>query len=669
MDVPSEILDYLNYSEQSPELFKREYDAYLEVLSMLDKARRDFLADGTEDACVRPAVLRSWKRCRSSCLHDYIGGLRAVGGKALAECRSKSAFLLTAASPVLRDIFQQITNTSCLCFVFLTDAHGVVLDFKCSRRLMPLMENMGMREGAVWSEDCVGTNAVSLALELGENYHTYAPEHYYEEHQLVNCFTALIHNNDGEIVGTLTVTFYREYFNDFMVSVVETAAKLIEKQLMAFRYTASMNYIINDTSEGVIILNSHLVPIQINKAFRRMIDLADETAKPDVRMLFKEFDFDAFISGGGLHEEMGETFLSYKNIYARVSMDIYRIDAYGTADGYVLTCRAIEDIISLSRQFTALGSMFRFEDIITENPRMLSLIADCRQIAVKNCPILLEGESGTGKEVFAQSIHSASERKHGPFVAVNCAALPVSLVESELFGYEKGSFTDGLATGKAGKFELADGGTIFLDEIGELPLDVQAKLLRVLDNHRITRIGGKAEKALDIRVIAATNRDLYRQVRQRSFREDLYYRINVVNFVIPPLSKRTGDISLLAEHFLSRLNIDNRGISKSMSAPFREKLLSHEWTGNVRELQNIVTRAYYLSTGTELTVSQLPPEFDGAEPIESPSMSGDTIEDMEFALMRRALEDCGGNVSRASEKIHMSRATFYRKLKAYGIGG
>jgi transcriptional regulator with PAS, ATPase and Fis domain len=468
-------------------------------------------------------------------------------------------------------------------------------------------------------------------------------------------------------MGTLTVTFYKEFHNDILMALVSTAARLIEKQFLNLLNTAIINYTLNDTSEGVLILDSRMYIVQANKQFQQFLkDPSVKIKNLNLSMLFKDVDFGEIQKNENLHVNIRETFLSYKNIYSRVSLDMYRIENYGAINGYVLICRDIGDIIALSQQFVGNVTTFRFDGIITQNPQMLSIIKQCKQIADQKMPVLLEGESGTGKEVFAQSIHNASCRASRPFVAVNCAALPISLVESELFGYEKGSFTDGLTTGRAGKFELANGGTIFLDEIGELPLDVQTKLLRVLDNYRVTRIGGKTEKKLDIRLIAASNRDLYAQVQARTFREDLYYRINVMNFTLPPLSERKEDIQPLVEFFVEQLNMENRSISKKVSDECMGKLCKHNWKGNIRELQNTVTRAYYLCNDMTIISANLPNNILN-EPILEPNRHTGTCAEMEAILMRQALDENSGNVLLAANKIGISKATFYRKIKTYNI--
>jgi transcriptional regulator with GAF, ATPase, and Fis domain len=242
-----------------------------------------------------------------------------------------------------------------------------------------------------------------------------------------------------------------------------------------------------------------------------------------------------------------------------------------------------------------------FEEIIGQSPALTAVLDNVCRVAPTDASVLISGETGTGKELIARAIHSASKRKDKPLIKVNCAALPTGLVESELFGHEKGAFTGALGK-RVGRFELAHGGTIFLDEVGEIPLEVQAKLLRVLQERECERVGGSSPLAVDVRVIAASNRDLLKAVRDRTFREDLYYRLNVFPLALPPLRQRTEDIPLLAhffaDQFMTRIGKRLRGISR----PTMQRLLAYPWPGNVRELENILERAVILAQGDTLEI-------------------------------------------------------------------
>lgn len=352
------------------------------------------------------------------------------------------------------------------------------------------------------------------------------------------------------------------------------------------------------------------------------------------------------------------------------NISIFPIVVEQHPEGAVLLLRRSRSINALANQVMGNQARYAFDSIITQAPQILRTIQTMESIAATNCTVLLEGESGTGKELFAHAIHSASNRKNGPFIAVNCASLPHSLVESELFGYEKGAFTGALGQGNPGKFELADGGTVFLDEIGELPLEIQSKLLRVLDTHRIFRIGGKTEKHLDIRVIAATNRDLQREVRNFNFREDLYYRINVLTFHIVPLRERVGDVPVLANYFIDEINRRGERNSKIISPECMRILEQHTWPGNVRELQNVILRAYYCSGKSEAILPEHLPD-DLLHPLSNTQEQqlkqyfGEDSAQKE--KIERVLAQCNGDTKRACQQLGVSRATLYRYLSYYNL--
>jgi two-component system response regulator AtoC len=320
------------------------------------------------------------------------------------------------------------------------------------------------------------------------------------------------------------------------------------------------------------------------------------------------------------------------------------------------------------------AQQFSFDQIIGESPAMREMLALAHKVAESEVSsVLLQGESGTGKDLVAKAIHYHSARAESPFIAINCAALPGTLIESELFGYEKGAFTDAKAR-KEGLFEQAEGGTLFLDEIGELELSLQAKLLRVLEEGSFRRVGGLKDLPLDVRVIAASNRDLKTEGEAGRFRSDLFYRLSVIQIDIPPLRERGDDIRVLAEHYLSsfrsrlRKNID--GIDEEALATFRR----YEWPGNVRELRNVIERAMILEDGEEITTRYLPRGLvsDSLGGSASPAVTSDrvrlpadgvSLEEVEMSLVKQALQRSGGNQTRAAELLHISRDQLRYRMK------
>jgi DNA-binding NtrC family response regulator len=319
--------------------------------------------------------------------------------------------------------------------------------------------------------------------------------------------------------------------------------------------------------------------------------------------------------------------------------------------------------------------------IIGEDPKLKHVTVALQRAATTDATVLLEGESGTGKELFARALHMLSPRADGPFVAINCAAIPETLLETELFGHEKGAFT-GAANRKPGKFELAHRGTLFLDEIGDLPLPLQAKILRALEEKRFERVGGTASLQVDVRVVAATNRNLKAAVAARQYREDLYFRLSVFPITIPPLRERTSDIAMLTKYFIERFcrDLNKRPLMLAPSAV--EELQAYAWPGNVRELQNCIERAVILTEGDTIHARHLNLSFRNPAPLaaaaEGPwdqiDLSGTMAEasrrimtEVERRKIEQSLKEAGGNKGRAADMLQVSFKTFTAKLKEYGF--
>jgi two-component system NtrC family response regulator len=311
---------------------------------------------------------------------------------------------------------------------------------------------------------------------------------------------------------------------------------------------------------------------------------------------------------------------------------------------------------------------YRFESIIGSSEKMKEVLDLAGRVAASDASLLITGESGTGKELLAKGVHFNSQRADGPFVAVNCAAIPDSLIESELFGHVRGAFT-GAVKDKEGKFELADGGTLFLDEIGDLRIDLQAKILRALQEREVDRVGGGKPVSVDVRVIAATNKDIERAVKEGAFREDLYYRLNVITLFIPPLRERKEDIPLLASHFLKKFNKD---IDVRVDAGALSLLTAYGWPGNVRELENVIERASVLKRGALITLDELPEKLKKEKPgvediILNLPEQGISLEDLEKSLIIKALDKHKGNQTRAAEYLGITRPTLIYRMEKFGL--
>ena len=338
----------------------------------------------------------------------------------------------------------------------------------------------------------------------------------------------------------------------------------------------------------------------------------------------------------------------------------------------VAVARKAADYSRLVNENRTLKEQLRTErktEIIGTSAPMNRILELIDQIGPTEANVLIQGESGTGKELVAQAVHEAGQRCAGPLIKVNCAALPENLLESELFGYTRGAFT-GAVKDKPGRFQLADGGTLFLDEIGELPLSLQAKLLRALQERLVEPLGSVKPVPVNVRFLAATNRDLMEEVREGNFREDLYYRLNVLEITIPPLRDRTEDIPLLADFLLRKLGRRNNKPVRSVSPEFMNALCSYSWPGNVRELENVLERALILCRSDVLGLQDLPEKILGAGdtgPRVSSTPAGNPLEEAERRTLIQTLQDHGGHREKTAQALGMSRRTLQYKLKKYGL--
>jgi DNA-binding NtrC family response regulator len=333
--------------------------------------------------------------------------------------------------------------------------------------------------------------------------------------------------------------------------------------------------------------------------------------------------------------------------------------------GRVLKAKQIE--LENERLKVQLDDRYGLENIIGRSAAMQEVFDTIRQVAASRATVLIQGESGTGKELVAKAIHQLSPRSSGPFVAVHCAALSENLLESELFGHEKGAFT-GAMERRVGRFEKADGGSLFLDEISEIDASVQVKILRALEERQVERVGGDTPVDVDTRLIAATNRDLKDMVDQGDFREDLFYRLYVVVITLPPLRERQDDILLLLNHYLAVFNEENGKQIEGFTPAAYEMLSSYKWPGNIRELRNLVERMVVLARGSQIDIKDIPAQVREVAGGTEVRIDADlTVDEMEKRMIMQALEKTGGNRTKAAEKLGISRRTLHRKLNQYGL--
>ena len=382
-----------------------------------------------------------------------------------------------------------------------------------------------------------------------------------------------------------------------------------------------------------------------------------------------------FDSVGELEEEVTDNDASSSRLFYRSRAPVR--DHQQNFMGHITVYRDVSQEVESERMKaevlrlrTELETTYALDGIVGKSKNMQDVYALMRRASESDITVLLQGESGTGKELVSKLIHFNSPRKKGPFVAVNCAAIPETLIESELFGHERGAFT-GATMRRLGQFERAQGGTVLLDEIGDMPMALQAKLLRVLQEREIQRVGGTATIPIDIRVIAATNRDLESAVKTGEFRADLFYRLAAFPLVLPPLREHREDIPLLVAHFLKNHAGSAEDCAHGISPAALQRLLAYDWPGNVRELRNVIERALLLETTDRLQIGNLPPQLAALVPPptdpEDPARPVLSMQEAEQQALVHALDSSDGNITKAAQVLNVNRTTLYRKLKKYGL--
>ncbi|SKC65375.1 sigma-54-dependent Fis family transcriptional regulator [Maledivibacter halophilus] len=630
-----------------------------------------FINEGYIDSSVSPVIAESWKRCKKYGVDPLKGIGKKVSTAKLDYILKENKELLEVARPIMANLHEIVVGTDFA--LVLTDKNGHIIETIGNNIVKNEANKIRFNLGALWSEEAVGTNAIGTTLAIDEPIQVLGEQHYCITHHPWTCSATTIHDGEGNVIGCLNMSGDRSKVHSHTLGIVVAAAYTIEKQIALLRSYELVETIFESTSDGIIVVDKDYKIKKVKEKALKILDISKEDIhKLDVREIFKDinfnFDMDFYNKRKDAYFTDCNAYINGKRIAC--SANIVPMITNNEIIGFAIVFKETKYLHKTVNRVTGNVAIYTFENIISKSKKMKQLINSAKKIAKTKCCILIEGESGTGKELFAHAIHNYSSRFLGPFVAINCASLPRDLIESELFGYEKGSFTGALKEGKPGKFELANGGTIFLDEIGELPLELQAKLLRVLDNLSVRRIGGDYEKNLDIRIIAATNRNLLKEVTKKNFREDLYYRLNVFKLEIPPLRKRKEDVRICVNYFLNNLNKQNEGNFKSVDEESIRYLENYRWIGNVRELQNIIERAYYLCDDSLITIKHLPEFILNEERkcihkvIDTPIIS---VENVEKNNIIKMLMKCQKNVIQAGKNLNMSKSTIYRKIKKYNI--
>ncbi len=630
-------------------------------------------------------IENSHKRCKEFDVElNRIYSKKIISGHELDRKLEDKRELMSTAEHYINQLYNFVKGSNF--FAILTDEEGCILSVIGDESILSEAVTLKMVPGAYMDECSIGTNAMGTALTECKPVQVSGEEHYIRAYHRWTCSASPIRNAGGEIIGCIDLTGYIEYVNSHTLGMVVAAANAIEKMLDIKKYTKELSVakrytetIIDSITAGILTSDLEGNIKTINQHVADMFGYL-----PDEMKLMKVWNFledwervkTSVLNKRSFMDE--DVFIRSRKSKLQFNLSIYPFhDSMQNIMDIIFVFKEVKKVRRLANKIMGRRAVYTFDEIVGNDKNFVRIVDYAKKIADSRSNILILGESGTGKELFAQAIHNYSSRRDEPFVALNCGAIPRNLIESELFGYEEGAFTGAKSSGQPGKFEIADGGTIFLDEIGEMPLDMQTSLLRVIEEGTVSRVGSVKEFFVDVRVIAATNKDLNEEVRKGNFRKDLYYRLNVLPVRLLPLRERKDDIPLLSQYFMERISKKLNKKSVMINDETMKYLLEYEWPGNIRELENLIELMVNTETIPDSIVKT------GSDIIERPQicmaeLEGTTaceeaeenlkLEFMEKQHIQKVLNFYKGNITLSAKALGIGRNTLYRKIEDVGLG-
>lgn len=651
-------------------------------------ARTAFFDQGAPADALVPLVgpvVKSWSRCVTGGLEasTRAGDIGPVSDSQLRETRDRNAFLLSHARGVLSHLYEQIRSTGSV--VILSDGNGLVLEGLGDPDFVNRADQVALKAGAQWNESLRGTNAIGTAIAEQQPVEVVGAEHFFDCNAFLTCSASPIFDPAGQLMGVLDISGDSRSHERHTLGLVRMSAQLLEKRLFEAEFGREiliffhprMEYV-GSLQEGVLAFSQGGELLGANRCALELLQLTRSMLhQVDFGMLFDQ-PFGMFVDRS-VRDPHALSSLPCRHgdrVYARMNMPAALMPIQRTAA--VPTQPAVAAVPpARPRKAACSEGGAGFTCLNTGDSRMGAAIQRATRVVGKDIPLLILGESGVGKEMFAKAFHDVGPRRTAPFVALNCAAIPESLIESELFGYLGGAFTGARKEGYTGKIQQACGGTLFLDEIGDMPLNLQARLLRVLQDRVVTPLGGAKPVPVDISLVCATHRNLVDAVKTGGFRQDLYYRVNGLTVTLPALRERS-DIRAIVDNIIAIESDGMRDITVAEDVlTFFER---YQWPGNIRQMHNALRVAVALLDDDESVIdsTHLPEELfamesDGDEQIDkaeprprrievAPLQGAESLETIERRAIEQVLDEEGGNVSAAARRLGISRNTLYRKL-------
>jgi len=618
-------------------------------------------------------IKASHERCRQYGVDPEDKGSqnhKCLAPEELSKRLTDNRQFLNIAVAQIEELYQFVDGAGFV--VNIADRDGYILHILGDPFLLKKLAAGNCSPGYRWTEKDVGTSAISLSLARGIPVQINDDEHFCRRGHGSTCSAAPVFDSNDQILGIIALSGAAKKVHPHTLGMVITAASAIENQLRIQKTSNELqlknNYmeaIIDSMDSGVMAVDKNGIVNQVNSHGRQIFYW--ETVlegKPYETFFGKQIVLKDLMQPGFEFVDREMAIRSPSKGIQLICTAKPIFDTKEEMQGTIIIFNEINRIRKLVNDMAGSLTPFTFKSIIGNSPAIRETRKMAKIAAPQHSTVLLQGETGTGKELFAQAIHNYSERHNHPFIAINCGAIPKELLESELFGYAGGTFTGALKKGRPGKFELADGGTIFLDEIADMPMDMQVKILRVLQASEVVRIGEHKPILVDVRIIAATHEDLKKATMWKTFREDLFYRLNVFPISIPPLRDRAEDIPLLSNHFLNRYSLLMSKQGVKFSAEAETAMKNYPWPGNIRELENVIERAVNLAENDKILPDNLGLENVG---LAKRRLTGSRLAELEKQVILETLEDYNFNFSKSSEVLGIARATLYNKMKKYRL--
>ena len=657
-----------------------QFQAIAEIHGEKTQRARQLFFDRGEmpDGLVNSLIIRSWERCRRFGLHEtgYLPGADSLDRVALKTEQERNRYLLLQGRPIMEHVFEQIRDSGSM--VVLADANGLLLETVGDAEFVDRADRISLSAGASWEENLRGTNAIGTALAEEAPTEVLGAEHFLEHNGFLTCCASPIFGPDGRLIGILNISGDYRAQKQHTMGLVRLSSLTVEKRL--FEATHARDILVcfhnradflNSPKEGIAAVSADGQVLAISRNGLSILGIRQvDAVRRDFSMVFESnlaTLVDRLRNNLQGHCEMT---IAGKTIYVQLRGQIPPLPMAGRVYDEAPGPRATR------RPDAAPAPLLTLDTLNTGDARLQAAIDRARRILGRDIPILIQGESGAGKEMFAKGFHNSGPRQTGAFVALNCASIPETLIESELFGYQGGAFTGARKEGAPGKIQQAHGGTLFLDEIGDMPLNLQARLLRVLQERCVTPLGSTRSIQVDISLVCATHRRLREEVARGTFREDLYYRLNGLCVTLPALRDRTDIRQMVAKLAAAEAGY-RQPVQFSESA--LQAMEKYDWPGNIRQLFNVIRVAIALLDDGETLISEshLPEElfeinpFSGsctlpinADPFAAAPLEGSagSLEEIGRQAALRTLEAAGGNISAAARQLGISRNTLYRKL-------